>query len=157
MTRPPTTLTASTMMPAMASPLTNFMAPSMAPKSWDSRASAARRARAVRASMWPARSSASIDICLPGMASSVKRAATSATRSAPLEITMNCTTVRIRKITAPTTRLPATTKLPKAWMTSPASARRRMRRVAEISSARRKSVVSRSSVGKVAILSASPT
>ena len=107
--------------------------------------------------MWPARSSASIDICLPGIASSVKRAATSATRSEPLEMTRNWIIVRIRKITAPTTRLPATTKLPKARMTSPASARSRMRRVAETSSARRNSVVSSSSVGKVAIFSASLT
>ncbi len=107
--------------------------------------------------MWPARSSASIAICLPGSASSVKRAATSATRSAPLEITMNCTSVRITKITAPTTRLPATTNPPKAWITSPALALSRMRRVADTSSATRNSVVSSSSVGKVAIFSASAT
>ncbi len=144
-------------MPAMASPLTNFIAPSIEPKSCDSRASAARRRRASLWSMWPARSSASIDICLPGMASSVKRAATSATRSEPFEMTMNWIIVRIRKMTAPTTRLPATTKLPNAWMTSPASARSRMSRVADTSSASRNSVVSSSSVGKVAILSASLT
>ena len=144
-------------MPAMASPLTNFMAPSIDPNSCDSRASAARRRRASLWSMWPARSSASIDICLPGMASSVKRAATSATRSEPLETTRNWIMVRIRKITAPTTRLPATTKLPKARMTSPASARSRMSRVAETSRARRNSVVNSSNVGKVAIFSASLT
>ena len=69
--------------------------------------------------MCPARSSASIDICLPGIASSVKRAATSATRSEPFAMTMNWTIVRIRNTTAPTTRLPATTKLPNARMTSP--------------------------------------
>ena len=113
-TRPPTMLTASTMMPATASPFTNRIAPSIAPKNCDSRDSSARRRCAPAASRWPARSSASIAICLPGSASSVKRAATSATRSAPLEITMNCTSVRITKITAPTTRLPATTKPPKA-------------------------------------------
>ena len=56
--------------------------------------------------MMPARMSASMLICLPGMASRVKRAATSATRSAPLVMTMNCTSVMIRKITAPTTKLP---------------------------------------------------
>ena len=144
-------------MPAMASPLTNFMAPSIDPKSCDSRASAARRRRASLWSMWPARSSASIDICLPGMASSVKRAATSATRSDPFEMTMNWIIVRMRKITAPTTRFPATTKLPKARMTSPASACSKMRRVADTSSASRKRVVKSSSVGKVAILSASLT
>jgi hypothetical protein len=39
--------------------------------------------------MCPARSSASIDICLPGIASRVNRAATSATRSDPFEMTTN--------------------------------------------------------------------
>ena len=82
-------LVSSTMMPAMASPLTNFIAPSIDPKNCDSRESMARRRRASLWSMWPARSSASIDICLPGMASRVKRAPTSATRSEPLEMTMN--------------------------------------------------------------------
>ena len=38
-------------------------------------------------------------ICLPGIASSVKRAPTSATRSEPFAITMNCTIVMIRKTT----------------------------------------------------------
>ena len=47
-----------------------------------------------------------MDICLPGMASRVKRAATSATRSAPLAMTMNWMMVRMRKTTAPTTKLP---------------------------------------------------
>ncbi len=107
-------LVTSTMMPAMASPLTNFMAPSIEPKNCDSRDSMLRRRRASLWSMWPARSSASIDICLPGMASRVKRAPTSATRSEPFEMTMNWMMVRMKKMTAPTTRLPATTKLPKA-------------------------------------------
>ncbi len=98
-----------------------------------------------------------MDICLPGMASSVNRAATSATRSEPFEMTMNWIIVRMRKITAPTTRLPATTKLPKARITSPPSARSKMSRVAETSSASRNSVVMSSMVGKVAILSASVT
>ena len=99
--------------------------------------------------MAPARSSASMAICLPGMASSVKRAATSATRSAPLAMTMNWMIVRIRNTTAPTTKLPRTTNLPKEWMTSPASACSRMRRVDETLSASRNSVVISSSVGKV--------
>ena len=47
-----------------------------------------------------------IAICLPGMASRVKRAPTSATRSAPLAMTRNWTMVRMRKTTAPTTKLP---------------------------------------------------
>ncbi|RYZ12665.1 MAG: hypothetical protein EOO24_02595, partial [Comamonadaceae bacterium] len=40
----------------------------------------------------------SIDICLPGIASSEKRAPTSATRSEPFVITTNCTIVRIRNL-----------------------------------------------------------
>jgi hypothetical protein len=50
------------------------------------------------------------------MASSEKRAATSATRSAPLAMTMNCTTVMIRNTTRPTTRLPPATTLPNVSM-----------------------------------------
>jgi len=44
------------------------------------------------------------------MASNVNRAATSATRPAPLVITMNWITMRMRKITKPTTTEPPTTK-----------------------------------------------
>jgi hypothetical protein len=110
------------MMPAMASPFTNFMAPSIAPWNCDSFSRMRRRRFASFASINPARRSASMLICLPGIASSVKRAETSDTRSAPFAITMSCSSVMIRKITRPTTRLPLTTKLPNAWMTSPASA-----------------------------------
>jgi hypothetical protein len=53
--------------------------------------------------MTPDRSSASIAICLPGMASRVKRAPTSATRSLPFAITTNWMIVRIRKMTPPAT------------------------------------------------------
>ena len=53
-----------------------------------------------------------MDICLPGMASSVNLAATSETRSAPFAITTNCTIVMMRKMTAPTMKFPPTTKLP---------------------------------------------
>ena len=59
-------------------------------------------------------------ICLPGMASRVKRAPTSATRSAPLVMTTNWMTTRIRKMTRPTTSEPPTTKCPNASMTLPA-------------------------------------
>ena len=41
-------------------------------------------------------------ICLPGMASRVKRAATSDIRVAPLVMTTNCTTIRMRKMMPPT-------------------------------------------------------
>ena len=109
---PPTMLIAVMMRPAIASPFTNFIAPSIAPYSCDSLASSLRRCLAVSWSIAPARRSASMDICLPGIASRVKRAATSETRSAPFAMTTNCTIVMMRKITAPTTKLPPTTKFP---------------------------------------------
>ena len=59
-------------------------------------------------------------ICLPGMASRVKRAPTSATRPAPLVMTTNWMTSRITKTTRPTTSEPPTTKWPKVSMTLPA-------------------------------------
>ena len=60
-------------------------------------------------------------------------------------------------MTPPTTRLPATTKLPNASIRWPASAFSRMRRVADTSIASRNRVVSSSKVGKVAIFSGSLT
>ena len=99
-------------------------------------------------SMAPARMSPSMDICLPGMASREKRAATSATRSEPFVMTTNCTIVMMRKITVPTMRFPATTYSPKVVMMSPASASSRMRRVEAMPSERRNSVVSRRREGK---------
>ena len=63
-------------------------------------------------SMAPAFSSASMAICLPGIASRVKRADTSEMRPAPLVMTTNWMMMRMRKMTRPTTRLPPTTKLP---------------------------------------------
>src|SRR5271170_4432352 len=81
--------------------------------------------------MRPAFRSASMAICLPGMASSVKRAPTSATRPAPLVTTTNWITTRIRKITRPTTTLPLTTNCPKAFTTLPASPVVRIRRVTD--------------------------
>ena len=53
------------------------------------------RARASASSISPAERSASIAICLPGMASRLKRAATSAMRPEPLVMTMKFTTSRI--------------------------------------------------------------
>ncbi len=146
-TMPARMLTSVMTRPAMASPLTNFMAPSMPPCSWLSIASSARRLRASSGDRWPARRSASMLICLPGMASSVKRAPTSATRSEPLAITMNCTVVMIRNTTRPTTRLPPTTSLPKLSMMWPASACSRMDLVEAMFSDSRSSVVNSSSDG----------
>ncbi len=72
-------------------------------------------------SIRPAERSASIAICLPGMASRLKRAATSAMRPEPLVMTMKLTITRIAKTTMPMTKLPRMTKLPKASMTWPAA------------------------------------
>ncbi len=91
--------------------------------------------------------SASIDICLPGIASSVKRAATSATRSEPLATTMNCTTRMMTNITAPTMMLPCAVMLPSASMTPPAVPCVKMLRVAETLKVRRKTVVRSRMVG----------
>jgi len=53
------------------------------------------------------------------MASSVNLAATSATLSAPLVITINCTTTIMTNIMNPTKGFPLTTKFPKDSMTFP--------------------------------------
>jgi hypothetical protein len=64
--------------------------------------------------MRPADRSASIAICLPGMASRVKRAATSAMRPEPFVMTTKFTITRIVKTIAPMMKLPCITKLPNA-------------------------------------------
>ena len=87
-------------------------------------------------------------ICLPGMASRVKRAPTSATRPAPFVMTTNWMTTRIRKMMRPTTTLPPTTKSPNAVTTWPASPCSRISRVTETLMASRKSVVSSRRLGK---------
>ena len=147
--RPPTRLISTMTMEAMASPFTNFIAPSRLPCSLLSSSSVRRRSRASSLPISPDRRSLSIDNCLPGIASRLNRAATSATRSAPLEMTMNCTTVMIRKTTSPTIRLPPATISPNCWMMCPPSAVVRIMRVVAIDSDRRNSVESSSTVGKV--------
>ena len=72
-------------------------------------------------SIRPADRSASIAICLPGMASRVKRAATSAMRPEPLVMTTKFTITRMAKTITPMTKLPPIMKLPKASMTWPAA------------------------------------
>lgn len=69
MAMPPRMLTTIMISPAMASPLTNFIAPSIEPNIWLSFSITARRARASLTSITPARMSPSMLICLPGMAS----------------------------------------------------------------------------------------
>ena len=110
---PPMIFTRIMINPAMASPLTNFIAPSIEPNKRLSRVRFSRRWRASARVITPARISLSILICLPGMASSENRALTSAIRSEPLVITINCTMVMIKKITKPTIKLPPTTNSPK--------------------------------------------
>ncbi len=66
MASPPRRLMAVMIRPAAASPRTNLLAPSMAPKNSDSCASSSRRRRASRSSMIPAARSASIDHLLAG-------------------------------------------------------------------------------------------
>ena len=53
--------------------------------------------------MSPAFRSASVAICFPGMASRVKRAVTSAVRTAPWLTTRNWIAISARKSTKPTT------------------------------------------------------
>jgi len=134
--------------PAIASPLTNFIAPSMPPCSWLSMASSARRCLASSTERLPALTSASMLICLPGIASSVKRAPTSATRSEPFAMTMNCTVAMIRNTTSPTTRLPPTTSSPKLSIMWPASAFSKIDLVEAMLSDRRNKVVNNSRDGK---------
>ena len=87
----------------MASPRTNFDAPSMAPKKPLSSSRSLRRLRATVSSIRPALRSASIAICLPGMASRWKRAATSAMRPEPLVMTTKFTITRMVKTMMPMT------------------------------------------------------
>ena len=94
----------------------------MAPKKPLSSSSSLRRFLAVASSIRPAPRSASIAICLPGMASRWKRAATSAMRPEPLVMTTKFTITRIANTIIPMTKLPPITKLPKASMTWPAAA-----------------------------------
>ena len=88
-TIPPTRFIAVMIRPAVASPFTYFVAPSIAPKNVDSSCIFSRRLFASASSIAPVFKSASIAICLPGMASSVNLAVTSDTRSEPLLITIN--------------------------------------------------------------------
>ena len=153
MTMPPNTLTAVMMMPAMASPRTNLEAPSMAPKKALSSSSSRRRRVASFSSIRPALRSASMAICLPGMASSVNRAPTSAMRVAPLVMTTKFTVIRMTNTMVPMTKSPLITKLAKPAMTCPAASGpslplERMSRVVAMLSDSRSRVASSSTVGK---------
>ena len=95
----------------MASPRTNLLAPSIEPKKALSSSSSRRRRCASLSLMRPDDRSASIAICLPGMASRVKRAPTSAMRVAPLVMTRKLTVIRIAKTISPITKSPLITRL----------------------------------------------
>src|SRR5262249_1020714 len=130
-----------------------FEAPSMAPKKLDSSSSVFLRRRASASSIRPAERSASIAICLPGMASRWKRAATSAMRPEPLVITTKFTITRIVNTMMPMTKLPPITNLPNASITCQAAAVpswpcARMRRVEARLSESRSMVAMSSTVGK---------
>ena len=125
----------------------------MAPKKPLSSSSVLLRRRASCSSIRPAERSASIAICLPGMASRWKRAATSAMRPEPLVMTTKFTITRIVNTMMPITKLPLITKLPNASITWPAAAVpswpcERMRRVEARLSASRSMVAISSTVGK---------
>ena len=97
MNSPPMMLMSVITMPAMASPRTNLLAPSMAPKKSACRVISWRRRWASRSSMIPAFRSASMAICRPGIPSKANRAATSLMRVAPLVITTNWITTMMRR------------------------------------------------------------
>ena len=110
--RPPTILIRVIIRPAVASPLTYFDAPSMAPKNADSCWILSLLRIASLSSMAPDERSASIAICFPGIASNVNRAVTSDTRSEPLLITIIWTMINTIKTIAPMTRFPPPTNEP---------------------------------------------
>ena len=150
---PPIELMNTISKPAIASPRTNLLAPSMAPKKALSSSRALRRSRACCSLISPEERSASIAICLPGMASKVKRAATSAMRVEPRVMTTKFTITRIANTMMPITNWPPITKLAKAKITSPAACSpewppERIRRVEAMLSERRNSVVSSKTDGK---------
>jgi hypothetical protein len=103
-------------------------------------------------SIRPAERSASIAICLPGIASRVKRAPTSAIRVAPLVMTRKLTVIRMAKTMSPITKSPLITNRAKPPITSPAAVTPsppwdRMSRVVAMLSDRRSSVATSRTVG----------
>ena len=93
----------------------------MAPKKVDSCSSSLRRLLASASLIRPAFRSASIAICLPGIESRVKRAATSAMRVEPLVMTTKFTMTRIANTIRPMMKLPCIISWPKALMVWPAA------------------------------------
>ena len=100
--------------PAIASPRTNFDAPSIAPKKLLSELKSSRRDRASSSVIKPDERSASIAICFPGIASKLNLADTSAMRPEPFVITIKLTITNIAKTITPITGLPLIINCPKA-------------------------------------------
>ena len=149
---PPTTLMKVIRIPATASPRTNLDAPSIDPKNELSSSSSLRRALACSSLIRPDDRSASMAICLPGIASRVKRAATSAIRPEPLVITTKLMMTRMAKTIIPITKLPEIRKLPNASITAPAACVPscpcpRIRRVVAMFNASRNEVATRRIIG----------
>ena len=105
--------------------------------------------------MAPVLRSASIAICLPGIASSVNLAVTSATRSEPLLIIISCTIKSMINTITPITRSLPATKEPKALTTLPGLPVLRISFVEDTLSAILKIVVKRSIEGNACISSTS--
>ena len=155
MIRPPTMLMIVIIKPAVASPFTYLDAPSMAPKNADSCWILSLLRMASLSSIAPDERSASIAICFPGIASNVKRAVTSDTRSEPLLITIICTMISTIKTIAPMTRLPPPTNEPNTSTTLPGLPVDRISRVEDTFRDIRNTVVKSSSVGNPDIFSVS--
>ena len=109
------------MRPAIASPFTNFEAPSSEPRKAASSCSFCRRFFASSWLIAPTARSESMASCLPGMASRAKRAPTSAIRPAPFVITMKFTITSTPNTTRPTNKLPPMMNMAKPWITPPAA------------------------------------
>ena len=107
--------------PAIASPLTNFDAPSSDPKKVVSSCSSFLRSFASSCVIAPAARSLSIASCLPGIPSRAKRAPTSAIRPAPWVMTMKFTMSRTPKTTSPRKIDPLMMNIAKPSITPPAA------------------------------------
>src|SRR2546423_14116311 len=94
MIMPPIMLMNTTSRPAMASPRTNFEAPSMAPKKPLSSSSALRRGFAGASSVRPGGGAAAVALFFPGVGAHREGGADSAVGAAPLGVGTEFTTNR---------------------------------------------------------------
>ena len=148
---PPIMLIPVIIKPAVASPFTNFVAPSIEPKKLFSCCNFFLLSAASLSVMAPVFRSESIAICLPAIASSVNRAVTSETRSVPLLITINWIIMMMIKIITPIIKLPPPTNSPNVSTTCPASPFFKISFVEDTFNEIRNNVVKSSMVGYAAI------